>query len=167
MENQKEIWRDVPGYNGFYEVSNLGRVKSCNYRKTGKEKILKQFLSPNGYFQLVLSLFGNKQTFCVHQLVGICFLGYDLKDGNTVIDHINNNKTDNRVDNLQITTYRHNTSKDQFRHNRTSKYTGVSWDKFKNKWKAFIRIDGHVKYLGSFDDEKKASLAYNKELSKL
>lgn len=44
-----EIWRDIEGYEGLYQISNLGRVKSLNYKRTGKEKILKYKIENNGY----------------------------------------------------------------------------------------------------------------------
>ena len=46
----KEVWKDIRGYEGLYQVSNLGRVKSLNYKRTGKERILKITKDRNGYY---------------------------------------------------------------------------------------------------------------------
>ena len=51
---EREIWRDIEGYEGLYQVSNLGNVKSLDYRKSGKEKILKSLIKNNGYCNVEL-----------------------------------------------------------------------------------------------------------------
>lgn len=168
----QEIFKDIPNYEGLYQVSNLGRVKSLqrnvNHFKGGlkvvKEKILKEDLSKVGYSCFRLSKNNKVKKFTVHQLMAITFLnhipcGYDL-----VVDHINNIKTDNRLENLQIITQRQNSSKDK---NGTSKYTGVYWFKESKKWRCQIRIKGKLKDLGLFTDEYKAHLAYQEELKKI
>jgi hypothetical protein len=80
-----------------------------------------------------------------------------------VVDHINNIKTDNRLSNLQLVTIRYNLSKDK---TGTSKYTGVSWHSRDKNWQASIRINGKKAYLGSFQDESEAALAYQNALEK-
>ena len=50
----EEIWKDIKGYEGKYQVSNLGRVRSLNYRRTGKERILKYLINTRGYLTTVL-----------------------------------------------------------------------------------------------------------------
>ena len=81
-----------------------------------------------------------KKTHNIHQVVAIAFLN-DIPDGrDIVVDHIDNNKLNNTVKNLQITAHRHNISKD--RKNKTSKYSGVCWDKRDKKWRATIRVSG-------------------------
>jgi hypothetical protein len=85
-------------------------------------------------------------------LVAMAFLNHK-PDGThkIVVDHINNNKLDNRVVNLQLISQRENLSKD--RKDGTSKYVGVCWKKSRNKWQVDIKIDGKRKYLGLFTDE--------------
>jgi hypothetical protein len=155
-----EIWKDIPNYEGHYQVSNLGRVKSLKFNK---KKILRANIAAKGYLAVSLCKGSFKQTIKVHALVAAAFLGH-MPDGTykIVVDHINNIKTDNRLENLQLISQRQNAFKD--RKNGTSKYLGVSWNKWNNKWTATIHINGKTKYLGYYICEFKAAMAYQKEL---
>ena len=153
-----EIFKDIKGYEGLYQVSNLGNVKSF-YSKWG---LLKGNKGSGGYLAVGLSKKKIIKTFRIHQLVAIAFLGHTPNGFETVVDHINNNQLDNRVENLKLTTNRYNTSKDK--KNKTSKYTGVSWSKSANKWITHIKINGKSKHLGLFINEIEASNAYQKAL---
>lgn len=87
-----EVWQDIQGYSGIYQVSTLGRIRSL---KKGKIKLLKPYINNMGY--AVLSLYANhkQKTYHVHKLVAETFL---VKvDGKNYIDHINGIKTDNRI----------------------------------------------------------------------
>ena len=84
---------------------------------------------------------------------------------NLVVDHINNNSLDNRVENLQVITQRQNATKD--RTNKTSKYAGVSWHKALNKWRSYIKINYKQIHLGYFDNEEEASEVYNNKLKQI
>ena len=148
-----ENWRDVRGYEGYYQVSDLGRVKSLS-----KGRILKQHIVNGRYNSVNLSANAVRRGVNVHTLVAESFLNH-TNNRKTVVDHINNIGTDNRLSNLQIISHRENCSKD--RRGYTSKYTGVSWNKKTKKWVAFLSIDGKLKYLGSFDTEERASIAYD------
>lgn len=99
----KEIWRDVVGYEGLYQVSNWGRVKS--YLR-GKERILKPVLENNGYYSVNLYKKGKLKKFSLHRLVVETFLG-EISSG-LVVNHLNEIKTDNRLENLEIVTQREN-----------------------------------------------------------
>ena len=156
-----EIFKDIPGYEGIYQVSDLGRVKSLRFNK---EKILKPTVGSHGYYTVGLCK-GKRKTISVHQLVAMTFLNHK-PDGTTkvVVDHIDNNPLNNRLYNLQLVTNRENTSKNR---NGTSKYTGVCWSKRDNKWRSEIRINGKKKHLGRFNCELAAAAAYQKELIKL
>tara|TARA_R110002126_G_scaffold55782_1_gene149507 strand:- start:470 stop:976 length:507 start_codon:yes stop_codon:yes gene_type:complete len=167
----KEEFREVKGYED-YEISNLGRVKSLarivttvRGSRVYKEKILKPGLGSNGYLVVVLSKGGKSKTKVVHQLVAESFLNHKPCGLKLVVDHINNVKTDNRLENLQIITNRENSSKD--RKGGTSKYIGVTWFKRDKKWMAAIKIDGKRKHLGLFLDEKEAGQAYQVALNSL
>ena len=159
-----EVWKDIPNYEGLYQVSNLGNARSLNYRRTGK---VKNLVSSNcqGRPKVFLSKKGLQINSYLHVLVSITFLNHKPKGYKIVVDHIDNNKLNNKLYNLQLITHRENMSKD--RKNKTSKYTGVHWHKNHKKWYANIYIKPKTKYLGLFTDEKKAAQAYQNELKKI
>lgn len=161
---QKEIWKYIQGYENDYQVSNLGNIKSI---KKGKNLILKPWIDDKGYFRVHLSK-NNKKTYKkIHKLVAEAFLNHNPCGMSLVVDHIDWNKLNNKVNNLQLITNRENASKDQFRHNRSSSFVGVYWDKRRGKWLSEIKIGDSKKYLGRFRNEIDASEAYQAELSKL
>ena len=157
-----EVWKTIEGYEGIYEVSNLGRVKSFIKYKGTKERILNQNIGTTGYYYV--GLFCNKirKIKKVHQLVAIAFLNHKPCGFKLVVNHKDFNKLNNRVDNLEITTQRENTNQKHL--NSTSNFVGVSWDKTRNKWRASIRINNKKKYIGRFKTEIEASNAYQKAL---
>tara|TARA_R100001510_G_C7637786_1_gene195673 strand:+ start:552 stop:1196 length:645 start_codon:yes stop_codon:yes gene_type:complete len=167
-----EVWKDIPGYEGFYQVSSLGRVKSLArnipHKRHGtirlKTKILKQYLL-RGYLRVCLHVNKKLKYISVHQLVAIVFLNHKPCGHRIHVDHINNIPIDNRVENLQILTHRENTTKNVKK--GSSQFLGVFWCNSKNKWISRIRINGYQKHLGTFDNEIDASNAYQKALSKI
>lgn len=158
----EEIWKDVPEYEGLYQVSNLGRLKSFKYCK---EKILKSCPDKRGYKIVKLCKNGICTTYTLHQLVAICFLNHKICGHKLVVDHINDDKLDNRVENLQIVTQRYNVYKTQG--NYTSKYKGVSFCKKTNKWQSKINLNKKQKHLGKYENEYDAHLAYQNALKTL
>ena len=172
----EEIFKDVIGYEGLYQVSNLGNVKSLERiairPKSGnyivKEKILKPGKDGNGYYLVILSKDCKRKTIKIHVLVAMAFLGH-VPDGTTKIvpDHKNDIITDNRASNLELITHRQNIQKAYLSRKTSSKYTGVSWSKQNKKWRAQIKINDKVKNLGYFTDEYQAHLAYQKALKQL
>lgn len=106
--SDKELWKDIKGYEGIYQVSNLGRVKSldreCIMKNGIKRKVLGRILvqsldGKKNYLQVNLSLNGKSKVFLVHRLVAITFInGY--KYGMDV-DHIDGNKRNNVINNLR------------------------------------------------------------------
>jgi hypothetical protein len=160
-----EIWKDIPGYEGIYQVSNLGNVKSLGNDRTRKEKILKPVINGIGYFNVRLCKNGIPKTITVHKLVAITFLNNISFSRFIVVDHINNNPLDNRFENLQIITNRENLSKDK--KNKTSKYTGVSWNKKANKWHSRLNIKNKAIHLGYFNCELAAHIAYINKLKEI
>ncbi|AKG94207.1 HNH homing endonuclease [Polaribacter phage P12002L] len=155
----QEIFKTIPNYEGLYQVSDLGSVKSLIY---SKERILNQNNDKDGY--LLVSLYKDKKAkrFKVHQLVAMAFLNHEPCGLKLVINHINFNKADNRVGNLEIVTNRQNSNQKHLK--SSSKYVGVYWNKANNKWKSSIRIGKNKKYLGYFINEYNAHLAYQKAL---
>ena len=160
----KEIWKDVVGYEGRYLISNTGKLKSII---KNKEKLLKGNLSSKGYIQYTLNwkLKKNPNGYRAHQLVAQAFLGHKPDGMNFVIDHINDNKLDNRIENLQIVSQRFNSCKTQGKY--SSQYKGVCWEKNKKKWGSSIRINGKSKHLGYFIDEYEAHLTYQNALKNI
>jgi hypothetical protein len=158
MGQQQEEFRPVPGYEGLYEVSNFGNVKSLI-----NNKILKSSLTGIRYYKVDLYKDGKQKTFRIHILVAMVFLGH-VPDGTQkiVVDHIDNNRLNNHVSNLQLISQRENSSKDK--KNGSSQYTGVVWDKKANKWKSHITINGRPKHLGLFTVEEEAADAYQNAL---
>ena len=113
MKPVRELWRDVVGYKGSYQVSNLGRVRSVNkIVNKGKEfgdghrtalrrgRVLKTHVSSSGYLTVCLSDKDVPRTAMVHRLVATCFIKQKRKD-QTDVNHKNGKKTDNRAVNLE------------------------------------------------------------------
>ena len=170
----KEEFADIKGYEGIYQISNFGNVKSLKRPiwliknqcfGIRKERILKPSLVSKGYLQINLSKDGVRKHFKIHQLIAIAFLNHTQNKHNEIIDHIDNNPSNNLIDNLQITTCRHNVSKD--RKGFTSKFVGVCWDKRHLKWRSNIRINNKQIHLGLFTSEIEASQAYQLSLKTL
>jgi hypothetical protein len=156
-----ENWLPVKGYEGHYEVSDLGRVRSL---KWGKCRILSENTNSVGYSIIKLCKEGKYKSKGVHQIVAMSFLNHNPNGHNFVVNHIDFNKTNNRLTNLEIISNRDNSN---LLHKKfTSPYLGVSWDKRENKWVSSIYINGKTKWLGYFDNEIDASKKYLEELNK-
>lgn len=110
----EEVWKDIKGYEGLYQVSNLGRIKSLRvwagnkftkkYKK--REKILKQGLQKNGYCFILLYKGKKPKTFRVHRLVAQAFI--ENPNMYSEVNHKNKNKQNNNVDNLEWCTRNYN-----------------------------------------------------------
>ena len=161
-----EVWKDIPEFEGLYQVSNLGNVRSLSYRKKGIVKQLNKNLNSNGRYRVNLCKNGRSWSNSkIHQLVAIAFLNHKPCGHKIVVDHIDNNKENDKLYNLQLISSRENIVKDM--KVGSSKYTGVCWNKRQSKWQGAIRINGKIKHLGYFKDEKKAAQAYQIELKKI
>ena len=94
-----EEWRDIKGYEGKYQVSNLGRVKSLGNNKSKKEKILDPKSNMYGYKEVRLSKEGKRKPYKVHRLVAIYFI--PNPNNYKEVNHKDENKQNNRIDNLE------------------------------------------------------------------
>lgn len=163
-----EIWKDIPEYEGYYQASNKGRIKSLNrvIKINGidsfiKGRLLKQSIDGRGYYTVGLSKDSKRKTNSVHILIGVTFLNYKIDLGKIVLDHIDNDKLNNNVNNLQIISVRENTSKDKDKTKTSSKYIGVGYEKSRNKWVARAVYNKKLKNIGRFKTEKEAKIAYD------
>lgn len=96
----KEIWKDIKEYYGLYQVSNMGNVKSLNYRHTGEEKILRPMVIRNGYLIVTLYKNGKRKMLTVHRLVLMTFAPINNMD-KLDVNHRDENKKNNNLDNLE------------------------------------------------------------------
>lgn len=157
-----EVWREIPNYEGLYMASSMGRIRSLDRLSSngrlfnGKVKSLS--INVYGYLGTTLTKLGVKRAVSVHQLVAMSFLDHIPSGNKVVVDHINNIKTDNRVENLQLISTRENLSKDK--KSGTSEHIGVSWYCNLGKWVSRIYINGKAKHLGYFIEEREAAQAY-------
>lgn len=165
MEEEKEEWRPVVGYEGLYEVSNFGRVKSLKFTK---HSILNTLATNNRYPKVTLRKQNVKKTLNVHYVVACAFLGHISSGHSIVVDHINGHRDDNRITNLRLVTNRENVTICHREYSRelSSKYAGVSWCSRNKKWHSKIVIDGKRIHAGYFDIEIEAHLAYQDKLNR-
>jgi len=170
---QKEIWKDINGYIGLYQVSNLGNVKSLKRivkdsrlgTKFVSERILKNRINSCGYYHVVLCKNGNQKSRTVHQLVSESFLNHKPNGHKLVVNHKDLNQLNNNVDNLELVTQRTNANQKHLK--SSSQYIGVSYLKRVDKWASYISIKGKKKHIGTFNKEYDAHLAYQEKLKSI
>jgi predicted XRE-type DNA-binding protein len=106
----KEVWKDIPEYEGLYEVSNTGIVRSKDritpHGRFRKSQILSMHVNHGGYLRVALCKDSKKKFYSAHRLVALSFFGID--ENKTQVNHKNGIKTDNRVDNLEWVTLSEN-----------------------------------------------------------
>lgn len=166
MKGLIEEWKPIKGYESIYEVSNYGKVRRlpcpCNQNKG---KVLALRMASTGY--LVTSTFkhGKGKTKLTHLIVWDHF-GDSPRDGRRLqVDHIDSNRLNNRIDNLQLLTPRENTIKSQDNRFKHSNIIGVG--KAGSKWRATIYYNNKDIHLGMFDTEREAGNAYRNALHKV
>jgi hypothetical protein len=149
-----EIWKDIPGYEGLYMASNFGNVaslkKGFNVLKQGQNQRYKH-----------VSLWRDKKQKCVdvHQIIAITFLNHKPNKQTMVIDHIDNDSHNNRLENLQIIDQRTNSNKEKAL--PCSGIRGVYWSKLVNKWQARMRVCGGKINILYHSEKEVCGLAYD------
>lgn len=166
-KREPEQWKPIKGYEGLYEISNYGRVKTLErdipISKGGfwtvKECILKQNISTS-YAMIGLSFNGKKQRRTIHSLVAEHFLSNpnSLK----IINHKDEDKLNNYYKNLEWVTVRENQTYSIDKTKTSSKYTGVHYKHSMktSPWCSCICIKGKTRHLGYFTSELEAHEAY-------
>ncbi|WP_462412315.1 NUMOD4 domain-containing protein [Neobacillus sp. Marseille-QA0830] len=118
-----EEWRDIKGFEGLYQVSNFGQVKSLARKGSPKEKLLKQSKLKNGYLKVTLSKDGKQEPVLVHYLVSEAFIPKTDRT-KRVVDHFDGDKQNNCVLNLEWVTWEQNSQRYYFDQEMHKKYTG-------------------------------------------
>jgi hypothetical protein len=157
-----EEFKEVPGYDGMYQISNFGTLKSF---KSGELKVIKGCIRKKDGRRLFGLYNGyNTKTVTAAVVIMMAFKSFKPCGNGLVVDHIDNDCTNDRLDNLQIISQRENLSKDTV---GTSEYVGVSWNVSKSKWRSQIRINKINLHLGSFIKEKEAGEMYQLALENI
>ncbi len=148
-----ETWKIIEGFEN-YSVSDLGNVRN---NKTGR--IMKTRFNHEGY--IIIDIRVNKQRYTkrVHILMAIAFI--TNHDGKSCVDHIDNDKSNNKISNLRWETYSQNSQNKSMMSNNTSGVKGVEWHKALHKWRSRISIDGisvHLGYFISIEDAKQVRI---------
>lgn len=155
LENlEGEKWIDIKGYDGAYRISNYGRVKSYKHH----EMIKKCRLTREGYVLVSLWINAKQKDFLVHRLVYSHFIGELIED--LVIDHIDNDKTNNKVSNLQQISERDNIKKSTS--NKLAR--GVNSIDGGKYFTAHLSVKYNRTYLGMFNTVEEANQAYEDAL---
>jgi len=149
-----EIWKDVIGYEGYYKVSNCGNVRS-NY------KILKQQLAFKNYLKVDLKMNNVRKTITVHRLVAINFI--PNPENKLTVNHIDGNKLNNNVQNLEWATYGENNKHAVDNNLRKSPWTG-KLGKFNPNSKIVQQFDLTGKllyeYFGTHEAERMTGISF-------
>lgn len=162
-----EKWADIKGYEGSYQVSNLGGVRSLNKitkTKKGerfyKGKLLKPFIDKKTKYTIYgLSLNGEVTNMRAHVLVAIGFLNHVPSKFNKVVDHIDGNPMNNSLFNLQIISHRENISKSK---SNNLEYTGICYHIRHEKYICNIMVNKKMIHLGYFNDKEQAKIVRDK-----
>lgn len=144
MENTKQIFAD----NSFYFINKEGEVYSNRFNRIKKMKLSK---TSRGYLSVRFSFNGFPKTYAVHRLVAETFL--QREKGREFVNHIDGNKLNNNVENLEWCTHLENNCH-RFIIKDDNKKSGVS--KRGNKWIATIYHNSKLNYLGTYDTQDEA-----------
>lgn len=161
-----EIWKPVVGYEDYYQVSSLGRIKSLRRPEVRNDRILKGSIHPEGYNIFKLSRSGSHKSFKGHRLVAKAFI--PNPENKPQVNHKNGLRADNRVENLEWVT-----NSENVRHGyrvlgsshkkipyKLGKLKGVCFHKATQKYISKISWDGREVHLGLYECKQVAYLVY-------
>lgn len=158
-----EIWKDIDGYSGYYQISNFGRVKSLSRlvlngfrNRTTTMKIRKPKFDRGGYTEVCIKFNNKSIQFRIHRLVALHFI--DNPKNKSEVNHIDGNRLNNDATNLEWTSKRENQCHGNINRKKTSKCVGVYFKKQKknNVWISQIGINNKNIYLGTYKTEEEA-----------
>lgn len=162
-----EIWKDVITYEGWYQVSSFGNVRTFRAKGRGvsntqmkEPRLLKPFKDRGGYVNVKLTKDKIEKTIMIHRLVATAFL--ENPNNLEQVNHIDSNRSNNNVSNLEWVSREENQAHGYLKRNFSSKYLGVSFKKDKNRWDAVVHKNGVSKYIGRFKTELEAYCAVKK-----
>lgn len=142
-EIAQEQWKDIDGYDGVYQVSDLGRVRS---RKSGEWKVLKAMKNGCGYLVVNLCKDGDAKCFLIHRLVADAFIPND-DESKIYINHIDENRGNPKASNLEYCTAQYNLTYNDI--NRRKKYRQNVKDKIANLYDPNLSIKENLKVFKS------------------
>ena len=144
-----EVWKDIEGYEGLYQVSNTGQVRSLNYLHTGEVKPLKQGTDGNGYKRVSLYKDGKSKTCRVHRLVAMAFI---LNPNNyKEVNHKDENPSNNNVNNLEWCTNEYNVNYGTRTKRASESLKGKYKGKDHPKSKSIFMYDKEGNFIRKFD----------------
>jgi len=169
LKDRREIWKAVVGFDGAYEVSDLGRVRSIDrviVTSAGVSRAIKGAIkggrvTPYGYHRVNLCVKDKRTNKFVHRLVMEAFLG----ESELMTDHIDGIKTNNNVDNLEYVTPRENARR--YHASKGGLPTGVSVGKITGEYCAKILINRKAVHLGNHKTIEGARNAYLEKLESI
>ncbi len=149
-----EIWGDIVGFEDRYQVSTHGRIKKLN--PDGEDKIFIPATNNKGYNSIKIYREDlTYKNFLVHRLVAMAFI--PNPDNLPQVDHLDRDRNNNYVDNLKWSTCSQNVKNRGF----SNRYTGV-YKRKNNKWMASIKLGKRLHYLGYYNCELSAALAFDR-----
>jgi hypothetical protein len=161
-----EIWKSIKNYEGIYEASNLGRIKSLKRvvlnngsysgSVTKNELILKQHKNKYGYYVVTLQKNKIRTHKSVHRIIAETFI--DNINNYNEVNHKNFDKSDNKIENLEWCNRSQNINHYVDSMSKSSKYRGISFDKRRNKWFAYLDYDKKRISLGYHKTEEEANI---------